>query len=733
MKRRLPWLAGFGLLVSAAVVAMFLPLSLHPGAALPDDGDALQGLCVLAWVAHQAPRAPLQIFDSNLYYPHPKGLVYSEHLIPQGLVVASLLALGLTTITAVNLLVALTIVSIAVAVALWAREIGASRVEAAVAGLVCALGTATLEEISRVQMLWMQWIPLGLYCLHRFFRTGSLFASTGFAACFVLQGLSGQYYLVSYPLYLGPICVAYLYLFPERIGLRNALRLAVPLFLGALLLVPVEWQYLEVFSRYGFRRPLTDGTDLLRYLVPPADNLLYRRFFGDLASSTVGANHHFIGFLAFGLAAVGVYSLRPSGERGEVERRYLWLVAFLGVLGLLFLVLSAGAEVNLGGRTLGPGPFRLLYHYVPFFEYTRVPERLSVYFVFGFALLVGRGASTLSNGVGKGWARAILLAATCVLVPLEHARSPRETPIPSEDEIPDVYRWLAEIPGDFAVVELPVYPRKFLRWFGYESYFSTKHWKRIPFGKASFTPPAFEYIRWTLSQFPSRESTRLLQSLGVRMIIYHPRRDPESDAAIRRLRRDPYFSFVRRFPPAGAAAASLEYGDELVFQIAGETPPPAEPRRDERQIPTERWSFETSSKVDPRLAVDGRIETGWTSAEPQRKGHFFEVDLGREHQVSRIALAFASPYDEFPRALSVNGFHESRRWERIELDEDPWRAARIVEALVEDPKKATMDLVLETPSLLSKIRLFIRETDDTDDLPKWSIPEIRVYESALPP
>ncbi len=108
------------------------------------------------------------------------------------------------------------------------------------------------------------------------------------------------------------------------------------------------------------------------------------------------------------------------------------------------------------------------------------------------------------------------------------------------------------------------------------------------------------------------------------------------------------------------------------------------------------------------------------------------MDLGGEHWVSRISLGFVSPYSEFPRALEVNGYHASHRWRRLHFDEDPWRNARLVQELVNDPANATMDLVLEEPMLLERVRLFIRETDLTDDLPEWRIPEVQIFEAAQP-
>ena len=334
------------------------------------------------------------------------------------------------------------------------------------------------------------------------------------------------------------------------------------------------------------------------------------------------------------------------------------------------------------------------------------------------------------------WPRAktVLPLILLALIPLEHARRNVYARIPTEDEIPAVYHWLAELPEDFPVVEFPVYDRRFLRFYGYETYFSTVHWKRVPFGKPSFKPPAMEYMLWTWRDFPSSEGTRLLQSLGVRYIIYHPRRDPNAARVNRRLRQDPNFEFVRQFPRAMRIARRLRYGEEMVFRVLPASEPLSPPPQVEerlRAIPRDAWEFKTSSQSDARLAVDGSLETSWSSGKGQEKGQFFEIDLEGEYRVSKISLGFSFPYGHFPRSLAVNGFHPSHRWRRLELEEDPWQSARLVRRLVENPKEATMDVVLREPQLLERLRLFIREADPSDVGPVWRIPEVQVFE-ALP-
>ena len=720
----------FALWIFVYLFWMFRPLTLDPKTYLPDDGDALQGVSVLGWVSEQYFSGLFDIFDMNVYYPHPKGLVYSEHLLPQGLLVALLRSLGCDLILAYNLVWAGTILIIALSVRLWVRELGASESAASVAGCAVALTTSTLFEISRLQMLSFQWIPLALFCLHRFFRTGRTRWSVAIAVCLVLQGLSGQYYLISFPLFLLPIVVGYAYLFPERRTLGSAFRLTIPSTLGALLLLLIGLQYLGIFQRYGFERPLvSSGADLLSYVVPPTTNL----FYGWLWSSSMPAitgTKTFLGYGAIALAIVGLISLWRHQSNEPATRRYRWLSLWLAIWGGFFILLAAGAEVNVGGQKLAPGIFSVFHDYIPGFKYTRVPARWSVYSLFGISILIGAGAERLARCVSS---RIVLQNAVVIVflvaLPLEHARThPFHKRIPTEAEIPAVYQWLRTIPGDFAIVDLPTYPNRFIRFHGYQTYFSVFHRKRIPFGKPSFRPPGLDYIQWTLSRFPSREATRLLQALQIKFVIYHPAQDDHSRRVIRRLRRDPNFVLVKRFPRALPEFKELGYGGERVFLVTSEAVVPPPLYINERSIPRRNWRFKSSSNGNPLLAVDGKGDTAWSSKSSQRKGQYFDIEFGAEYSVSRISLGFGYPYSTFPRHLEVNGYHHAFGGRRLQFESNAWRNAWVVQDLVEDPKVATIDLTLEKPLPLERIRLFLNRTEPGDVLPEWRIPEIEVFE-----
>ena len=80
------------------------PLATAPGTlSRNDNGDALLNEWILAWVAHQLPRAPARLFDANIFYPARDTLAYSEPLIVQGVMTLPIRVLGGSPVLAYNL------------------------------------------------------------------------------------------------------------------------------------------------------------------------------------------------------------------------------------------------------------------------------------------------------------------------------------------------------------------------------------------------------------------------------------------------------------------------------------------------------------------------------------------------------------------------------------------------------------------------------------------------------
>src|SRR5439155_26979993 len=85
------------------------------------------------------------------------------------------------------------------------------------------------------------------------------------------------------------------------------------------------------------------------------------------------------------------------------------------LLGSAFVLLSLGRDVVAFGHRLGPGPYRLLYSFVPGFQYLRIPERFGLLAMLFVALLAAQGLIVLD--AARLPVVAVVLAA---LVPVDH-------------------------------------------------------------------------------------------------------------------------------------------------------------------------------------------------------------------------------------------------------------------------------------------------------------------------
>ena len=181
---------------------------------LPGDfGDPLLNTWIVAWVADHLLRAATghvsalgELWNANIFHPHPLALAYSEHLTAQALQVLPIYAITKNPILCYNLLFLSTFVLSGAGMFLFVRELGAGRGPAFVAGLAYAFAPYRFGSIPHVQVLSSAWTAFALFGFRRFFATGRLVPLIGAAVAWTLQNLSCGYYL----LFFSPMVVAYL-------------------------------------------------------------------------------------------------------------------------------------------------------------------------------------------------------------------------------------------------------------------------------------------------------------------------------------------------------------------------------------------------------------------------------------------------------------------------------------------------------------------------------------------
>src|SRR3954468_2867949 len=167
MTRRTPWL-GAALLCAALAIIHTWPLATAPGTlSRNDNGDAQLNEWIMAWVAHQLPRAPSQLFNANIFFPARHTLAFSEPLIVPALLGAPVAWAGGSPVLVMNLMVLAGFALTAFAgFALLYRWTG-DRIAGLLAGSTFAFNTHTLTRLAHVQGLHLYGLPLALLATDR--------------------------------------------------------------------------------------------------------------------------------------------------------------------------------------------------------------------------------------------------------------------------------------------------------------------------------------------------------------------------------------------------------------------------------------------------------------------------------------------------------------------------------------------------------------------------------------
>ena len=159
--KSLPTVAVFFFFLALAIV-FAAPISLSPGDVAANDGDPLHISWILAWDAHQLPRNPSRLFESNAFFPYHSSLAFSEHFVGLAILAAPVFYLSGNALLAQNVALLLTLALSGTAMYLLFSEVFERRDAAVVAGLVYVFHTYNFHEVPRFQLLSIQWMALAL-------------------------------------------------------------------------------------------------------------------------------------------------------------------------------------------------------------------------------------------------------------------------------------------------------------------------------------------------------------------------------------------------------------------------------------------------------------------------------------------------------------------------------------------------------------------------------------------
>jgi hypothetical protein len=463
-----------------------------------DNADTALTAWILAWVSHQLPLDPAHLFDANIFYPEPRTLAFSEHMVVQGVMGMPFFALGWSAVTVYNVLLlagfALSGLGMAIVVERWTG----SRRAAIVAGLAYAFNAHTLVRFAHMQALHVQFLPLALDAMHDLLDRPDWTAALRLAAWCALQSLTSNYLLVMTALAMLVSAFAAPSAWTGPDGRRRAaMTLAAGLGCG-LVLVPFLLPYYRASTMQGLVRSFDEVAQYSahwRDYLATGGRLHYaawsHRVFEDSAPLFPGLT---VLTLA-GVALADAATWRAHRTRAMVA------------LAVVAVVLSFGAAV--------PG-YHWLFDHLPPLQGIRAVVRFGWLALLALAVLAGAGLARLE----RRWPqRATALAiAAGILVTVEAARTPMT--FTRFDGIPAIYRHVAALP-EAVLVEFPFPQPIVIQDNGPYLYASTVHFLPMFNGYSGFTPASYYLHAAVAQRFPSAESLREFSLLGATHIVVH--------------------------------------------------------------------------------------------------------------------------------------------------------------------------------------------------------------------
>jgi hypothetical protein len=343
---------------------------------------------------------------------------------------------------------------------LLSRRLTKSDAVAFVSGLVFAFWPYRMLDVNHPNMISTEGFPFLTLALLRLFQDERLIRDGIIAG--VLSALIG--YMRWQLLILAGFWVALYLLYTliwerERWSWQRGAALALTGVVAVALMVPGLYPLVrEQSEEGGFPQELYTVSasdpeqDLLAWIIPqhqhPLGELYTRLSRGYGRSSARGRYSAFLGYVAVGLAVVGVVKRR--------KRKETWF--WLG-LALLCFVLALGPHLRFDDVDYAsiPLPYQLI-GWLPLIRMLRYPHRFSTLLGLSIAVLVGYGALALREWLaprrwGSRVARPVVFTSLLgLLLLLDYLSIPTAT---VSAHVPAFYSTLAEEAGDFAIVGLP--------------------------------------------------------------------------------------------------------------------------------------------------------------------------------------------------------------------------------------------------------------------------------------
>jgi hypothetical protein len=470
-----------------------------------DPGDPLLNAWILWWNTQALPFTDAW-WNPPIFHPMPGAFALSEHLAGIAIFTAPLHFAGVNPLAAYNVALILCCWLSGYFAFLLGRRLTGSGAAGLIAGIAFGIAPYRASQLSHLQVLTAQWMPLALMAMHAHLNDGRHRWLAVFAAAWLVQALSNGYYLLFFPVLVG---LWLLWFVDWRADRRRGLALAGAFAASSLLLLPGLLHYKEIHTNLGLQRTLGEMlmfSAKLTSFVQPADLLM---FWPTLAAETQE------GFLFPGVTVVLLVLLGAAVlvNRRQLRRAFVRRSpgVFYALAALLFWVLCFGPAEEPSASAVLQRPYTLLM-WLPGFEALRVPARFGMVATLCISVAAALAAARLlpSSTVGRAVAVTVIAAGLFVDGWIE--------PMPIS---PPPQRIMIQAPAGAAVVELPVdEPSVSLG----AMYRAISHGRPLVNGYSGHAPPHYGLLSYALRLQDPSILTHFAQGRAL-VVVVHRRHD----------------------------------------------------------------------------------------------------------------------------------------------------------------------------------------------------------------
>jgi hypothetical protein len=529
-----------GLYFAAVSVIVTYPLITHLSTRMIGTvGDNIYFVWLIGWfkkAIFEYHVNPFNIWFLN--YPAGWSLAYTE-ISPAQLLLAMPFALIFNPMTGYNVSMLLTFVLSGINMYLWMKHLTGKTSVAIIIGTAFAILPYHLAHflIGHLNISGIQWFPLFFWGLFELMKGDPspekkkyiLLTGIGFG----LIGMTSMYCLYMAVLVTGALVVVNLFFIRKKVLTWNYWK---PLLIAGLISIPFVafsvWPYLTLNALGGIPdrnletvRLLAASASPLDYLLPSTDHFLVGKWVNDHFNRQLWIETSlYAGLVNIIFAGVTLFTRKEKREKEFV------ILLLVGIA--LAWVLSLGTDLFWNGERLQVQltgffakllnrtetyiilPDYFLFKYLPFFSKMRVFARFGIFVLIFVLVLSAMGLTKILDHFRNKKAALVFSAFMLGAVWLEFYPGVYETTSSIETRSVDI--WLAEQPGEGAVIQFPIEEIE----DQINVYATLIHGKPFVGGFFNAFPPLqYQEIKPLMESFPDETSVGLLDELKVRYVL----------------------------------------------------------------------------------------------------------------------------------------------------------------------------------------------------------------------